>query len=482
VTSAGDDWREARQQELAAHLGTEVLLQPAGEDPRLLDRAEKQLFTYESLEERGGAFRWPETNASGPAALYNWSVPSKGGVAAPGSLPLSESADGRLQHGPGYVWSEGALWYVPARPERAVFPLPPGTTETVVIPWQIESRHAHRIEIESEAKLRLVASGHEHVIRRTEEGWAQESGPHQHAMTAISTKGPASMSTRPARPRTGEPAETGDTVSGVDGTNERLAWPAHYPEAALAETGDGAHSHLVDPHDYWSGNFYLYGEDHRHEVTGWSVEPAQNHTHSLAKPQVPGHRPLWPSISRHEGAKLREETGNPYVANLRIKDGWTVAHVPEGFSEELVLRYDTGSTREIPRLPATDGDAIGLGPGAEATTVALTNVVDAYVGADLILTVRAEDDWTGGISGEKIRVSHDRGGETIVYTGDDGRATAHLPTPDADPGASTALYTITLELMDDGSVIATSTEDVELEFVGEIDRGYGYDFGYNYGQ
>ena len=486
-TAAGDGaWREAREQELEGHLGTEVTLKAAGSDPGLLDRAEEQLFTYESLSEREGPFRWPETNASGPAALYNWTTPAKGGVAAPGSLAMEERS-GRIVHGPGYVWADGTLWYVPARPERAVFPLPSGTTETVIIPWQIESRHAHRLEIEDERRLRMVASDHEHVIRRTREGWTQESGPHTHDMTAISTRGPASMVTRTARPRTAEPAKTGDTIPGVDGVNERLAWPARHPGPVQAQTDDGTHAHLVDPNDYWSGDFVFYGEDHRHNVEDWTVQMSDGtrrrdgHTHPLTKPSIPDYRPLWPLISRHEGTKLREETGNPYVANLRIEDGWTVAYNEEGFSEELVLRYDTGDRREVPRPEIGDGDAVGLGPDTGATSIAITEVIEAYVGPDLVFKVRAEDEWTGGVEGEQIHVTHDQGGDVTVYTGEDGRALVRMPTPDSSSTGQNITYTITAEIIQDGSPVASTTEDIEVEFIGEVDSGYGYDYGMDWG-
>lgn len=482
-TASGDDWREAREQELSAHLGTDVTLEQGGKDPDLLDRAEDKLFTYESLSERDGPFRWPETNASGPAALYNWAQPSKGGIAAPRDLPLEEGSNGRIYHGSGYVWSHGSLWYVPARPRRVVFPLPSGTTKTVIIPWHIESRHAHRIEVEDKERLRLVASDHEHVIRRTLNGWTWESGPHTHSMEEIPADGPASMVTRGPRPRTGEPAKTGDTMTGKDAANERLAWPVRYPGPARAQTDDGVHSHLVDPNDYWSGNFFFYGENHRHEVADWTVQEAAGHDHPLTKPPIPDYRPLWPLISRHEGTKLREETGNPYVANLRIKDGWTVAHLPEGFSEELVVRYDTGDRREVPRPKMEEGDVVGLGPDAEATSVAITEVIEAYVGPDLVFKVRAEDDWTGGVSGKKIRVSHnyDGGAETFVYTGEDGRAVVRLPTPGSEPASSNVTYTITAEIMEDGSPVASTVEDIEVQYIGEIDTGYGYDYGYDYG-
>lgn len=479
-TASGDDWRKAREQELEGHLGEPVTLERAEEDPVLLDRAEDQLFTYESLSDREGPFRWPEVNASGPPALYNWTRPSKGGVAAPGDLSLREGKNGRIYHEPGYVWSDGTLWYVPARPERAVFPLPSGTNKTVIIPWHIESRHAHRIEVVNEEKLKLVASGHEHVIRRTDEGWTQESGPHEHDMYPIDTDGPAALETRPARPRTGEPAQTGDALPGTDNVNELRAWPVRYPGPVLAETDDGTHSHLVDPNDYWSGNFFFYGDDHRHKVEDWTVQEANEHTHSVTKPNIPNRRPLWPLVSRHEGTKLREETGNPYVANLRIKDGWTVAHLPEGFSEELVVRFDVGTGRQVPRLATADGDTVGLGPAKEATSVVITNVVEAHVGPDLILTVRAEDDWTGGVAGQKIEVSHGEA-ETIVYTGEDGRATAHLPTADTASVNSSITYSITARLLRDGSEVDSVTKDITAEYVGEIDSGYGFDYGMDFG-
>jgi hypothetical protein len=102
--------------------------------------------------------------------------------------------------------------------------VPSGTEETVIVPWHIESQHAHRIETKNEDEVRLVgADGHEHVIRA--DGYAESEqvsyspagsgrSEHTHEIEQVNVEGPVFAQTRPHAPTSNTGGGTLDVTAG----------------------------------------------------------------------------------------------------------------------------------------------------------------------------------------------------------------------------------------------------------------------------
>jgi hypothetical protein len=165
-------WREAREKELEGRVGDTVKLVDGSEDTDLIEEADSRALTWDNILDRSGAIHWPAVEPRGKSARYGAGEAASGGVASPESLrPMEDSL--RLE--PGYVIVEEELWYMPGDLDVLSLQVPSGTEETVIVPWHIESQHAHRIETKNEDEVRLVgADGHEHVIHAD-----GETGPEQ---------------------------------------------------------------------------------------------------------------------------------------------------------------------------------------------------------------------------------------------------------------------------------------------------------------
>jgi hypothetical protein len=478
-------WREAREQELQGRVGTSVDLTAAYGDAELIEQADDQALTWDSISDRKGPIRWPRIEARGrPPRFGAGTAAGPGGAATPDTL----RPDGRLTLEPGYVLSGGELWYVPGELNTLSFQLPPSTNESVLVPWQIFSGHGHRIVPQSETELKLVAGdGHEHVIEAvrgedpTQTGYNSSStgpGTHTHSINVASVSGPAFAQTRPQAPTSNT---GGGPLSVADKTSIGPGRPVKVPRleaqtVTTQQTNDVNHAHsvLVSPHDYWSGDFLLVGTDHMHKVRDWVVEESLGHTHVVDKPTIPDTRPLIPRLTKYENDRLLEASNSPYVLNVRIEKGWPVASAPQGFSGQLLLGYDGGSRVEPPKefLASRDSSTVlGLGPDSGCARLR-TDVAEARAGSPIELYVRAEDQYTGGIAGTAVSLSWDGGSRSQTqHTDRQGRASYHIPT---EAGKNT--YTLTIEAQNG----TTRQLVVELDVFGER-GGYGIDWGDHWG-
>jgi hypothetical protein len=476
-------WRADREKELEGRLGTSVSLISGEDDDQLRDQAEGNLITYDNIGDRTGSFRWPELQPQGEQPRYGYGKTSGGGVAT--SAVLEPISEGRLKGEPGYVVAEGAVHYVPADLNTTNFYLPPGTDKTVLPPWHIQSSQAHRIEVVSANSLRLVGEdGHEHVVRR---GGTQESydpagsgrPEHTHAVKQIDASGPAFAQTRPHNPTTAEARKTGNATVDAKafvsiGPGRTFPVPSLHAQVVQTDSDDTGHVHevKVSPHDYWSGTFPLPGEDHNHRVEDWSVTAADGHTHTITQPTVPNSRALVPRLVAYEGERLKPSTDSPYALNMEMQQGWIVASCPGGFSQQIVLGFETGGKAHIPSPESRDG-IVGLGPKVGADHFFLSTI-RARVGSDLRVAARLEDTYTGGVPNEKVTARWNLSASTPpsidFYTDKDGVADVRIPTD-----ANQTSYTVEFS-----AAGVTRTQTFELESFGEV-GGYGIDYGLDYG-
>jgi len=365
--------------------------------------------------------------------------------------------------------------------------VPSGTTETVIVPWHIESQHPHRIEIKSEEEVRLVgADGHEHVVYADGDAPPEQvsyspagSGraEHAHSIEQVNVEGPVFAQTRPHAPTSNT---GGGTLNVTAGSSIAPGRPAQVPnlhtETAQTEPDSTGHQHevLVSPHEYWSGDFILPGEGHTHQVDDWVVQEAGGHQHVIDKPPIPENRALIPRLTRYEGKQLLEESESPFVMNVHIEDGWTVASVPEGLSGQLLLGVETGGVVDPPTEALEDANepvTLGLGPDAGCDAMRM-NVGQARTGAPILLHVRAEDKYSGGLEKEEITLTWDGGSRSLKrYTNERGWAIFEVPLKDGKTD-----YTVTATAAGGCSLQRTITIDA-LE---ELD-GYGVEWGIEYG-
>lgn len=462
------NWHAFREQELTARAGAPVRLIPGGDDRTLRKEAYGRLLTWRRLASWQGPFRWPEPAASGKAYRYNAAQGLGSGIAAAQDLaPYRVRNTDDVVVGPGYVLIEGLLYYIPARLERIVHLLPDGTTETVLLPFQIIAEHAHRIDIVDADSLSLVADDHTHTITRTvDDKWTMTGGDHTHELVPVSTNGPAFL-------RTGSlvAARSAD----IDGSP---SIPIPLLQQIVVQTEDGAHEALVDPYDYYSGVFTIGDNEHTHEVYRTSVDDfyltAQAttddaHTHRIRPPVVPDNRFLTPIMTQHEDDVFDARTqNNPYAAYLRVEDGWTVISNPAGFGEVLVIGFDVGQLIDVPVETNQEGFILGIGPELPATQVHIPAISGGPAGSILRMTIRSEDKYTGAVGNTTVTARLELGtwvGNIDVLTDRFGEGLCSFTLP--DPGPLTGVLSFTI----DGNVVGEHT--FVATQVGAALSGYG---------
>jgi hypothetical protein len=252
--------------------------------------------------------------------------------------------------------------------------------------------------------------------------------------------------------------------------------PNLHTETVTTEPDSTGHQHevLLSPHEYWSGDFTLPGEGHTHQVEDWVVQEAGGHQHVVNKPTIPDNRALIPRLTRYEGKRLLEESESPFVMNVHIDQGWTVASVPEGLSGQLLLGVETGGEVDPPTEAiedATESVTLGLGPDGGCDNIRM-NVGQARAGAPILLHVRAEDKYSGGLEKEEVTLTWDGGSRSLSrYTNERGWAVFEVPLRDGKVG-----YTVTATAEGGCSLQRTITIDA-LE---DLD-GYGVEWGIEYG-
>lgn len=472
-------WVEAREQELEGRVGQRVDLVAGGEDAELIEEGETKTLNYENLEDREGPFRWPEASMRGVRPYYGWAESEKGGVSVPGSLLLHEREDGAYMQ-PGYVDTEDGYYYVGARLESTAFHLPPGTEETVLVPWDIKSNHPHRIVVVDEDTVALEADDHTHHVSYLGEQLAfMGSGVHEHDITRREPHGNVFPVTTSANPNTGMQTETGTESASGGFAGDRFGVPTLSLDPVTIEVDE--HKTMVSPHDFWRGHFSLVADDHSHAVVDWEVEEVFGHTHAITRPPAPETRALVPRLSKYEDNQLLAEMKSPYVLDLRVEDGWIVASVEGGFSEELRLYYETGELREVPykrfidaHIDVDHGDIdVGLTPEHEPDAL-YTNVVRAQYMREIIVEVRLEDKHTGGVSSRDVQVEWEN--EMAVTcslterTNCCGEVLFRIPV---DQQASLMLTFSSGDVM--------KTEEVAIHDLPDEPQGYGFNYGLNYG-
>lgn len=484
-----ESWKKQREKELEGRVGETLTLIDGSGDTGLIEQADQKVLTYDNVEEREGPIRWPDLEPRGVRPRYGYAENPKGGVASPESLRLREAAR-QVVADSGYVLADGILYYVPGRLNVITYSLPAGTEKTVLAPWQIQSEHPHRIVAEDESAVRLIgADGHEHRVALQKEGPAQigydaaESGRsnHSHLITPVDANGPVFAATTPEVMYTGQGYTSENGKTSADGflpVASGRAFPVPHLQAVEVTTDPDqtghAHTAKVSPHDYWSGSFLLPGDNHSHRVENWSVKKTAGHAHTLPEPDVPEARALVPRLVSYEGDRMFEHSQSPHVLNISIEDGWTVAEVPGGFSGQLVLGFETGRALSVP-VPDTDSDrtTIGVGP-KEAASQLYVEILQARAGFDIVLRVRAEDSYTGGVPNHRVCAKWTMGGSdrsVEAYTDETGETLLHVPTEEG-----TTSYDV--EVCGDNGL--SQMVHVELDYLGEP-GGYGIDYGIDYG-
>ena len=160
--------------------------------------------------------------------------------------------------------------------------------------------------------------------------------------------------------------------------------------------------------------------------------------------------------------------------NIHIEDGWTVASVPEGLSGQLVLGVETGGAVQPP-TEALDGNdttvTLGLGPDGGCDNIRM-NVSQARAGAPILLHVRAEDKYSGGLAGEEITLTWDGGNRSLSqHANERGWAVFEVPLQDGKTD-----YTVTATA-EGGCSLQRTIGTHALE---DLD-GYGVEWGIEYG-
>ena len=189
VSAEDRPWREARQEELRGRTGDPNLQILPHPDPSVFDSTK---FTYDELNTRERPFRWPLREARGEAPVFGEAEVQSGGVGSTESLSLSV-ADDQLYIEPGYVLIQDRLYYVYGSSQSFLQHVPPGTEETVLLPWHISTTHAHIARIIDEDSIELEGvDGHKHELRKdgTQLNF-QGPHPHTHEITPVEPNGPA---------------------------------------------------------------------------------------------------------------------------------------------------------------------------------------------------------------------------------------------------------------------------------------------------
>lgn len=470
-------WLQAREDELEGRVGERVELEAGGDDPELIEKGESQNLSYENLEDREGPFRWPQQTLRGERPYYGWGKSKKGGVSTPGSLLLHQRTGGVYMQ-PGYIDSEEGFYYVGAQLKSTVLHLPPGTEKTVLVPWDIESDHPHKITVVDENTVALEGSDHTHHVNYLGEQLGfMGSGTHTHDITRHDYSGAMFPVTTSSNANTALGTSTGTQTASGGFAGNRFAIPTVSLRPVTVEIDE--HKTVVSPHDFWRGTFSLVAEDHSHQVTDWEVEEVFGHTHAISRPIPPATRPLVPRLSNYEGQQLLSSIQSPYVLDLQIENGWVVGRVDGGFSEELRLFYETGELREVPYeqflRQHTEDTAlqIGITPALEPAHIH-TEVVKAAPQREVVLRVRVEDKHTGGIAGEEVTATWDNNsGQAVQMTHRVdccGAAVFRIPV---DSQASILIS------LSSGEV--NTAVDVPLQDSQDITGSYGFNYGMSYG-
>lgn len=478
-----DEWVDAREQELSGRMGQEVRLRDGSKDDQLVREAEESLITWDNVEDHDGPFRWPAMEPRGRAPTYNSGGAATGGVAMPGdNLTFSED---RFAVTPGYALVGEELWYISANIEVLEFRVPEDTTQTVLVPWAIETTHPHRIVVESETEVVMIgADGHEHMIgvssgNPTQTGYDEagsDRSEHVHSIEKRDIEGPVF-------PQTRSPAPTSHTGGGTLNTKGVSSVAANRPvkvphlAARTVRTNHDSTGHrhevLVDPHRYWSGDFHLPGHGHSHQVTDWVVETADEHDHTIPQPSIPDARSLIPRLTNYEGQQLLPDSPSPYVINMHVEKGWTVANIPAGSAGQLLVGYEPGGFRKMDErlLSESTNRLLGIGPNDPASQIH-TEVEDSFPGTPFVLHVRAEDKHTGGVPATDVTVTWDGGGRSLTQrTNRHGEAEFNIPTVEGQ-----LEYELTITTPNG----TTKSITVDLDPIELLD-GYGIDYGRDYG-
>lgn len=432
--AASSDWLADRETEMAGRTGFACRLYHGENDEALLKEARSKLFTYDRMKTWSGPFVWPRYGASGEKTLYNKGAAQGSGVASLVDLEPAQLRSGRFVASPGYVLVGGTLYYLAADLERLCVRLPAGTNETVVLPLEIGTPddgsvyHGHRIDVVDEHILTLVASDHEHTLRRTHEGYVLEGGPHGHALRELELTGPCFMALSRVNPQIGLDFVVGDALAGpvseiqyaprtttIDGF---LGVPALSTPGIEVTTDDGLHSGWIDPYSYYSGRFTLGTAPsdpnaHTHTVrtsddgTHLLLEPTtpDEHTHTLELPEVPQARLVLPVPSEDPIAE------HPFLVRTREEYGYTIVSsefglAPEGEEGQLVMAFDRGRLLELPVPDVPRTYIFGLGeelPASRIHTIGHRRPHPAPC-EPIELHLRSEDSATGGVPAVQFRI------------------------------------------------------------------------------
>lgn len=467
LAAPDNEWVRAREEELQGRLGTGVQLTHAPNDNELAQKANEKLAPETLLGD--APIRWPDYPASGDPPYYNWMYPETGGVGSPDSLQMGGNAFAQT----GFVATPYGVAYVPGDPVRVHFHLPAGTTQTVILPWRIESDHPHRIEVVDRDTLKFVASGHTHTAVRTEEGFDLD-GPHDHDMFPVDVSGPCFPRTRPPIPTTSESGFGKTIPAGAEGGGHKNApLPLPVLDAIQAETDDSKHTTWVDPYEYWSGDFVFEGDTHTHQVSGFQVLEADGHTHTFTEPTPPADRGLIPFLTGVEGEPLASPAEHPFGLNLSIDQGWLVASSPKPISPLLELVFDRSPQFQLPEQPGRAGDVIGIGPDLAPSRIAIRAADTAIAGSPTTLNVEVLGPEGSLHKNEVVVITTNNGDRIERATDETGRASFSVTPP-----ASIDTLELTATLQSDTAV----TETAQLDVFVEEGKGYGMSYGTDYGE
>jgi hypothetical protein len=415
---SSSNWRQHREEELSGRTGYPVRLYEGQYDDELLETAQEQLLTYDRLDSwTDGPIRWPEYGASGNSTLYNRAAPIGNGVGSESDLvPALDRETGRYFCGSGFVVIDGQIWYIPAEISRLQMRLPEGTKKTVLLPYQIDSNHAHSIEIVSTTRVRMVGSdGHTHlleerggIIRQIRFRQGARYGRHDHALFPIETEGPAFISIGPHRPTINDTAridsndfQTIPDLTRTDTTDGFLGIPVLNLRGVEVQTQDDAHKGWVSPYDYYQGVFSIGDYTHRHDVE-WAEDGSElvcrpagidSHSHRIDAPAVPESRIVVPV------QEARPNEMHPFMVNVKEEKGWTVVESEYGLGPVLTLAFDVGEVREIPVSQPRPDYVVGIGSRKPASHVHVLETRPEAARPDQVLEVlvRTEDEHTGGV-------------------------------------------------------------------------------------
>lgn len=428
------EWLAYRTEELSARLGVDVELRPAYDDAELLAAASERLLTWDRVEEREllPAMR---PMAAGRYTLYNMAPAVGSGVGSYLDLELFEDEERRVVATPGMVVIEGQVWYIPARPVRLIFRLPPGTTETAVLPLWIHSDHGHRLVPLSPTRLLMEAEDHTHELLLRDGIWRVEGGPHSHEVRPVKVEGPAFLLAGEALPEIGLDLEIGTSqLRGVfrhEVIDGEMGVPVWNLSGVEVTTDDGKHTCMVDPYDYWSERFWIGDDTHLHLVVPSEDGTAllaqastpDGHTHTLPRPTIPTQRMLWPL----EG---EQDAPHPFAVGVTYEHGFAVLRSRWGLGDQLTILYDRGRLLELPVSRLRSGETLGIGPLEDASRVVVVSQRVRSGAVDLVL--RTEDRYTGGVPRRVValELAHNEGVQLLGVWRSDDRALVRLTLPE----------------------------------------------------